>query len=206
MLPDNITFVTDEADLRGRHHAMMSRSSDKVLAKLDRHCRTFISLSPFVVIGTQGPGGADVTPRGDPPGFVAVLDDAHLLIPDRVGNNRLDTMANLFSNPAIGLLFLVPGMGETLRVNGTAKVTDDARLLEPLAMQGKAPKIGILVTVQEAFLHCAKAFSRSDLWNGEKHAPKGVLPTYTEMLTEHARITLEESERQGEIMRGRGLY
>jgi hypothetical protein len=206
MLPDDISFVTDEKDLRGRHHAPMSRSSDKVLASLDRHCRDFIALSPFVVIGTQGPGGADVTPRGDPPGFVAVLDDTHLVIPDRIGNNRLDSFSNLIANPRIGLLFLVPGFGETLRINGTARITDDRRLLDPLAVDGRAPKIGLLVTVEEAFLHCAKAFTRSGLWDPARHVDRSAMPTYTEMLTEHARLTLEESERQGAVMAGRGLY
>jgi PPOX class probable FMN-dependent enzyme len=205
-LPADLSLVTSERDLRARHHPMMSRSSDKVLTALDRHCKAVIGLSPFVVIGTQGPNGADVTPRGDPPGFVAVLDDTHLLIPDRVGNNRFDTMANLFANPAIGLLFIVPGMGETLRVNGTAVITDDARLLGPLAVQEKPPKVGILVTVREAYLHCAKAFTRSGLWDASRQIDRAVLPSYTEMLTEHARITLEESQRQGEVMKARGLY
>ena len=125
MLPDDTSFITDEAALRALHHAPMSRATDKVLRALDAHCRRIVELSPFCVIATQGPRGADVSPRGDPPGFVRIIDDATLLLPDRVGNNRLDGMTNLIANPRIGMLFFVPGMNETLRINGTARITDD---------------------------------------------------------------------------------
>jgi len=218
-LPDDLSFVTDEAALRAMHHKQMSRSSDKVLTKLDKHCRAILELAPFCVIATQGsgqgsgqgpgqgPGGADVSPRGDPPGFLRVLDDHHILLPDRVGNNRLDNYVNLLGNPRIGMLVLVPGMGETLRINGTARITDDARLLAPSAIRDRAPKIGLLIRVEEAFLHCSKALVRSDLWNPDKRIDRGVLPTYTQMLTDHVEgLTFEESVRQGEIMKGRGLY
>ncbi|MEM6745506.1 MAG: MSMEG_1061 family FMN-dependent PPOX-type flavoprotein, partial [Pseudomonadota bacterium] len=159
-LPDDLSLIEDEAALRALHHAPMSRATDKVLPALDIHCRRFIEASPFCVISTQGPGGADVSPRGDPPGFVRILDLKTLLLPDRVGNNRLDGMANLLANPRVGLLFLVPGMDETLRVNGTARLTDDARVLAPCAVQNRAPKLGVLITVEEAFLHCGKALIR----------------------------------------------
>ena len=206
MLPEDISLVTDVAALRAMHLAPMSRAADKVLTHLDRHCRSILAMSPFCVIATQGPGGADVSPRGDPPGFVAVLDDTHLLLPDRVGNNRLDNLVNLLTNPAIGMLFLVPGMGETLRINGTGRITDDPRLLEPLTMQRRAPKVGVLVEVREAFLHCSKALVRSDLWNPDKRIDRAALPSYTEMLTDHVTgITIEESERQAGIMAERGL-
>src|SRR6516164_4313916 len=136
MLPDDTSFITDEASLRSLHHQPMLRATGKVLRALDKYCRRIISLSPFCVVATQGPNGADISPRGDPSGFVRVLDDLTLLVPDRVGNNRLDTMTNLLVNPRIGLLFLVPGMDETLRINGTARITDDARLL---AQRGQRP-------------------------------------------------------------------
>lgn len=206
-IPDDTTFVTDEVALRGCHLKPLSRATDKVLRRLDKHCRDIIALSPFCVLSTQGPGGADVSPRGDPPGFVRVLDDTHLLLPDRIGNNRLDNMANILANPAVGLLFLVPGMSETLRINGRARITDDKRLLEPCAMQGRAPAVGLLIEVQEAFLHCAKALVRSDLWNPKKHIDRNSLPTYGQMLTDHCEgLSAEESERQGKIMAERGLY
>src|ERR1700676_4724628 len=135
----------------------MRRATDKVLRGLDHHRRRIIAPSPFCIVATQGPNGADISPRGDPAGFVRVLDEFTLLVPDRVGNNRLDTMTNLLVNPRIGLLFLVPGMNETLRINGTARITDDARLLAPSAVKDRTPKVGIVITVEEALLHCAKA-------------------------------------------------
>jgi PPOX class probable FMN-dependent enzyme len=178
MLPDDISFVTDEAVLRGMHHKMMSRSSDKVIRHLDKHCRDILALAPFCVIATQGPNGADASPRGDPPGFIRVLDDTHVLLPDRVGNNRLDNYANLLVNPKIGMLVLVPGMGETLRINGTARITDDPRLLAPSAIRDRSPKIGVLIAA-----------------------------SYSQILIDHVDgLTAEESERQGAIMAGRGLY
>ena len=207
MLPENISYIEDEESLRKVHHAPLSRATDKVLTHLDVHCREIIKLSPFCVIATQGPGGADITPRGDPSGFVQVVDDQHLLLPDRVGNNRLDTMTNLFRNPAIGVIFMIPGMNETLRINGTAKVTDDARLLESCSVQGRAPKVGLLIQVKEAFMHCPKAFIRSKLWDASRQINRSDLPSYAEILMDHCRdLTAEENDRQTQIMTERGLY
>jgi hypothetical protein len=207
VLPDDTSFITDETRLRTLHHEPMSRATDKVLRTLDKHCLRILSLSPFCVVATQGPGGADISPRGDPPGFVRVLDGRTLLLPDRVGNNRLDAMANLLVNPRIGLLFLVPGMNETLRINGTARITDDARLLAPCAIDGRPPKVGLVIAIEEAFLHCAKALIRSSLWDETKHIDRAILPSYAEMLLDHVKgLTQEENERQSEVMAGRGLY
>jgi PPOX class probable FMN-dependent enzyme len=207
MLPDDTSFISNEAALRAVHHAPMSRATDKVLGALDGHCRRVIALSPFCVIATQGRGGADVSPRGDPPGFVRVLDDRTLLVPDRVGNNRLDAMTNLIANPRIGMLFLVPGMNETLRINGTARITDDQRLLGASAVAGRAPKVGLVVAIEEAFLHCAKALVRSALWDPARHIDRAILPSYAEMLLDHVRgLTPEENDRQGRVMAERGLY
>jgi PPOX class probable FMN-dependent enzyme len=207
MLPDDLSFVTDEASLRALHHQPMSRATDKVLNALDVHCRRIIALSPFCVVATQGPEGADISPRGDPAGFVHVLDERTLLLPDRVGNNRLDAMTNLLVNPCIGLLFLVPGMNETLRINGTGRITDDARLLVPCAVNNRAPKVAIVVAIEEAFLHCAKALVRSALWDPTRHIERASLPTYAQMLLDHVKgLTQEENERQTEVMAERGLY
>jgi uncharacterized protein len=185
----------------------MSRAAEKVLGSLDRHCRQIISLSPFCVVATQGRKGADVSPRGDLPGFVRALDDRTLLVPDRVGNNRLDSISNLLVNPRIGLLFLVPGMNETLRINGTARITDDVRLLAGSAVNDRPPKVGLVIAIEEAFLHCAKAFVRSALWNPARHIDRTILPSYTEMLLDHvAGLTQEENERQSLVMAERGLY
>ena len=203
----DLSFIETEEELRALHHAPMSRATDKVLDHIDKHCRAVIERSPFCVVATQGDGGADVSPRGDPPGFVKVLDERTLLLPDRVGNNRFDAMLNLLTDPRIGMLFFVPGMGETLRVNGTARITDDSRVLEQCAMQGRAPKVGIVLTVAEAFLHCPKALNRSNLWDAARHIDRSELPSYAEMLLDHVNgLTAAENERQSKIMAERGLY
>ncbi len=157
--------ITDKAVLRDHYGEPGKLSTGKTLARLDKHCRDFIAASPFLVIGSSGAGGGDVSPKGDAPGFVAVLDNSTLLIPDRRGNNRLDTLDNVLENPCVAMIFFVPGMNETLRVNGRASITTDPALLEPLAVRGKVPRSGILVAVDEAFLHCAKALIRSKLWD-----------------------------------------
>src|ERR1700739_1641861 len=207
MLPDDTHFISAEPSLGALHQQPMMRATGKVLRALDKYCRRIISLSPFCIVATQGPNGADVSPRGDPAGFVRVLDDRTLLVPDRVGNNRLDSLTNLLVNPRIGMLFLVPGMNETLRINGTARITDDARLLAPSAVNDRAPKVGIVVTVEEALLHCAKAFVRSALWDASRHIDRSILPSYAQMLLEHVEgLTQEENERQSKVMAERGLY
>jgi PPOX class probable FMN-dependent enzyme len=207
VLTDDISLIENEEQLRALHHSPMSRATDKVLRELDEHCRAIVALSPFCIIATQGPGGSDVTPRGDPPGFVRVLDNRHLLLPDRVGNNRLDTMTNLFHNPSIGIIFLVPGMNETLRVNGTAVITNDARLLEPSAVQSRAPKVGLVIQVKEAFMHCPKALVRSKLWDATQHIDRARLPSFAEILLAHCEgLTEDENARQTRVMAERGLY
>ena len=205
--PSRISYVTSFADVQARHPKPMSRATGKVLQYLDKHCRAMIARSTFCVISTQGASGADVSPRGDPAGFVRVLDDTHLLLPDRIGNNRFDTMENIFANPAVGMLFIVPGMAEILRVNGTARITDDEALLAPSLVQGRAPKIGILIAVKEAYLHCAKAINRAGLWDASKHIDRASLPSYGDMLVDHVEgLSREESDRQGAEMARRGMY
>jgi uncharacterized protein len=207
LLPDDTSFITDEVSLRKLHHEPMSRATDKVLDALDQHCRRILALSPFCIVATQGANGADVSPRGDPAGFVRELDARTLLLPDRVGNNRLDGMRNLLVNPRIGMLFLVPGMNETLRINGTARITNDARLLALCAVNGRAPKVGLVISIEEAFLHCGKALVRSALWDASRHIDRATLPTYAEMLLDHVGgLTPEENERQSQVMAERGLY
>lgn len=204
---DDLSCITSEDGLRALHSAPMSRATDKVLDHLDKHCRAILELSPFCVLATQGPGGADVSPRGDPPGFIRVLDERTILLPDRVGNNRLDAFVNILANPRVGLLVLVPGMGETLRINGTARITDDSRVLADSAVDGRAPKVGLVVRVEEAFLHCPKAFVRSGLWDPERHIDRKILPSYPRMLLDHVQgLTEAENERQTQVMAERGLY
>jgi hypothetical protein len=206
--PTRVRFVASVDDVRARHPAMMSRASGKILPALDRHCRAILDHATFCVVSTQDRAGrADASPRGDPAGFVRVLDDRHLLLPDRIGNNRFDSIANLFENPAIGVMFLVPGMAEVLRINGRGRVTDDADLLAGSAVQGRAPRIAILIEVQEAFLHCAKAINRAGLWDGSRHIDRATLPSYGDMLADQvAGLTREESDRQGAEMARRGMY
>jgi PPOX class probable FMN-dependent enzyme len=146
-----------------------------------------MAMSPFLVISTaNAQGKADVSPRGDPPGFVHVIDDKRFLIPDRPGNNRLDTMVNIVENPNVACLFFIPGFEDTLRVAGKAAITTDAALLGHCTVQGKAPKAGILVTIDEVFLHCAKALKRSRLWQDDYRQERSQLPSI-------ARIILEQT-------------
>ncbi len=170
----------------------------KQLAVLDKHCRRFIELSPFVVLASSGPNGADATPRGGPPGFVHVPDARTLLLPDWPGNNRLDALENIVQNPAVGLLFLVPGVDETLRVNGSAEVCTDAALREPFSTNGRLPTTVLVIGVQEAFLHCAKALMRSSLWAEDAKPEQGALPTLGAMLKDQ--LVLSEQVEPHETM------
>lgn len=174
--------IRDEDALRRLYGHPGGRSVAKQLDRLDRHCLDFIALSPFVLIATaDAHGAADVSPRGDLPGFVAAR--AHdLLIPDRPGNNRLDSLTNILATGRVGLLFLIPGVDETLRVNGRAAIHDDAELTARFAVGGKAPRTVLKVEVEEAYLHCAKAFMRSRLWDVEAQVARSSLPTMGEML------------------------
>ena len=142
----------------------------KIADRLHPLNNRFIELSPFVVVATGRPdGGLDVSPRGDPAGFVRILNERTLLLPDRPGNRLADTLTNLLEDDRIALLFLIPGVDDTFRVNGRARIVDDEELLKPSTVEDKAPRLGILVEVEEAYTQCAKALLRSDLWNPERH-------------------------------------
>lgn len=154
----------------------------KEIPFLNAHYRAFIEASPFVVLASAGPGGLDCSPKGDAPGFVRVLDKSTLAIPDRPGNNRIDTLRNLVADPRLALLFLVPSRSETLRVNGRAVVSTDAELLASLMVEGKAPRSVIRVTVDTAYVHCAKAFMRSKLWERAANGERPDLPSMGEMM------------------------
>jgi len=177
--------VENPSQLRDIYGPPSERALKKEMSKLDRHCRNFIALSPFLTLATCGADGRlDCSPRGDHPGFVAVLDDETLLIPDRRGNNRVDSLANIVAHPRIGILFMVPGMNETLRVNGRARVVDDPALLEPLAVNGKVPRTGVLVEVEEVFLQCAKALVRSHLWDPGSRIERSSFASMGQMLAD----------------------
>ena len=177
--------VTNDAELREVYRPPAPRAAQKVLDHLDVHCRNFIELSPFCVLSSSNADGqADASPRGDPPGFVKVLDDRTLLLPDRPGNNQVDSLQNVVDNPGVGLLFFVPGMNETLRVKGKAEITTDADLLDPLTVAGKAPLSGLKVTVDEAFLHCGRALIRGRIWDADAQIDRKSYPTYGQVLAD----------------------
>src|SRR5689334_20121222 len=177
MAPDPQYLIENEAELTALYPPVLERSLRKQIDHLDDYCRAFIAASPMVVIGTQGGNAADNSPRGDVPGFVKVADDHTILIPDRRGNNRLDTLRNVVRNPLVGLLFLIPGINEAFRVNGEAVLSRDPALTSQFEMQGKTPLTVIVVRVKEAYVHCSRALVRADLWNPAKHAPRESVPS-----------------------------
>ncbi|TWG50031.1 MULTISPECIES: pyridoxamine 5'-phosphate oxidase family protein [unclassified Aminobacter] len=188
-------FITSKEELRARYGETSERARLKEMRALDHHARNFIVHSPFVLIGSQdAEGRADVTPKGDKPGFVAVLDDATIAIPDRPGNNRLDTWENLLANPAAGLLFMIPGMNETLRINGKGRLTADLALREKFAVDGKLPITVLVVTVEACYMHCAKAFMRSQLWKPETWPDRSTLPTLGQILADQIAMTQSGAE------------
>jgi len=181
--------LTSEAELGDLLGAPSELSVRKQLAALDHHCRAFIAMSPFVLIGTCDPKGrCDVSPRGDAPGFVLALDTQTLVIPDRPGNRRVDTLRNIVQTGAVGLLFMIPGVEETLRVNGRAWVVRDPDLLARTAARGKQPLLAIGVAVDECFLQCAKALKRSQLWNAAGWPERAALPSLAQMLLDQAQL------------------
>jgi len=175
--------IADEPSLRDLFEATHALAIQKCLNRLGPHAQDFIRRSPFLCIGTQNPDGhADVSPRGDPTGFVRILDDYNLAIPDRPGNNRLDTLVNILANPKVGLLFLIPGFDDTLRVNGRATLVNDPELLASLVVQNREPKLAIVVKVDEVFMHCAKALRRSRLWSPDSRQDRAEMPSLLKII------------------------
>ncbi|HEY7548899.1 MAG TPA: pyridoxamine 5'-phosphate oxidase family protein [Hyphomicrobiaceae bacterium] len=190
-------LVRTQQDLRTHFGEVRLLAEKKVQHSLDRFCRNFIALSPFLVIASSdGKGNADATPRGDSPGFVAVLDDTTLLIPDRRGNNRVDTFSNVLAAPGVGLIFFVPGIDETLRVNGKAEITQDPELLTPLAAQNVAPTIGLQVHVEDAYFHCGKALMRARLWDPATQVERKAFPSLGRVIAEQtSAVGVEAAEK-----------
>lgn len=196
-------LVADEAELRALFPATHAMAVLKSQPRLDKHARAFVARSPFLCIGTQSPDGrADVSPRGDPPGFVKILDDHTLVIPDRPGNNRLDTQSNILANPSVGLLFMVPGFDDTMRVNGKARISRDPELLQAMAVNGKAPTVGIVVEVEEVFIHCAKAFRRSKLWDPTQHQQRSEMPSLLNIILDQTTGAPDNPEEMKKIDEG----
>lgn len=170
-------LITSPAELVERYGTPGENATVKELDRLIPEYRAFIAASPFLTLASAGPDGLDCTPRGDAPGFVRVVDDRTLMIPDRRGNNRIDSLTNLLHDPRVGLLFLIPGCGETIRVNGRAAISVDPELLSSFAVDGQAPRSVLVVAIERVYFQCAKAIIRSALWDPERHVPRGDLPS-----------------------------
>ena len=203
-------IVGSEQELREIVGVPSDRAKHKERPLLDEHCRAFIARSPLLLMATSGADGrCDVSPKGDAPGFVQVLDERRLVIPDRPGNKRLDGMVNLVTNPHVGLIFVVPGRLETLRINGRGWITRDRTLLERMAVNGKTPLLGIGVEVEQCFLHCAKPFLRSHLWKHDEWPNPDALPSMACVLYDQIQpegVTLQDYERDIEEGNRKRLY
>ena len=192
------TTIDSKDALRRVYKSPNPRSVQKEIRLLDRHCLRFVALSPFFVLATSGEGGGDVSPRGGPPGFVKALDSATLVIPDFPGNNRLDSLENILENGRVGMLFLVPGVDETLRVNGCATIDTDPELRTLGTVDGRLPIAVIRVAVEQAYLHCGKALMRSALWDPTIQVDRATLPSIGEMIRDQ--INWATAETQDEML------
>jgi uncharacterized protein len=177
-----VAVLKTAGELRALYGDPHARSVAKEIDFLNGPYQAFVKASPFVILASSGEGGIDCSPKGDAPGFVQILDERTLAIPDRPGNNRIDNLLNIVADPRVSLLFLVPGVGETLRVNGKAQISTDAELLQCFAVGGKLPRTAIVVAVEAVYFHCAKALVRSQLWDPARHQPRGALPSAGEMI------------------------
>lgn len=190
--------IAETEDLRDVIGTPSKLVADKEMPALDVYCRRFIEMSPFLVMASTGDSGhLDVSPRGDPPGFVKVADANTLYVPDRPGNRRVDTMRNILANEKVGLIFFLPGYEETVRVRGRASIVRDADLLETMAVGGKSPNLAIRVIVDEVFFHCAKAIKRSGLWGPDAQIEPGIdFPRFGKILAEQRKSGKSEAEMQ----------
>lgn len=203
--------IEDESELRELIGSPSGLVESKIAEGLNELTREFVERSPFVCVATARPdGGLDVSPRGDPAGFVRILDERTLLLPDRPGNKLGDTLTNLLADDRIALLFLIPGVGDSFRVNGRAAIVQDDALLAESAVDGKVPKLGIVVSIEEAYTQCSKALIRSDLWNPEHHVDRSELPSAGAILKSVTEAELDpdeyDRERAQRYARGDGLY
>ncbi|GMA60171.1 pyridoxamine 5'-phosphate oxidase family protein [Alicyclobacillus fastidiosus] len=181
--------IGTEAELRELLGHPSELVRNKVIDHLDHHCRDFIRLSPYLVLSTANSDGAcDASPRGDAPGFVHVLDERRIVIPERPGNRRMDSLLNILSNSQVGIIFMIPGLEETLRVNGAACVIRDEVILSQMEVNGRRPIVGIGIEVEECYIHCAKSFKRSRLWQPDSWPEPSELPNPAKILAEHAAI------------------
>jgi len=181
--------------LREIYGQVSPKAANKVITKFDRHCRTFIGHSTFLVLATSDGVNLDISPKGDPAGFVIVESDTHLLLPDRPGNNRIDGLLNILSNPSVALLFLIPTVAETLRVHGTAEILDDRAMCKKHAVNGKSSKTVLRIEAKEIFTHCGKAPIRGNLWKPQSWPQMRPVPTLFEMIRDHSEIPTDSIEQ-----------
>lgn len=194
-------YIESEEALRALYGFPKGRAKDKLLSALEKHSINFIERSPFVTVSTYSDSGkADCSPRGGAPGFIKVFDSTCIVIPDSKGNNRLDSLVNILQTGSLGCLFLIPGVDETLRVNGTARLSTDAKYLSLFSSERNPPKTCIELTVQEVFLHCAKALMRSNLWSPESRIDRSSLPTMGAMLNDQLSVN-DAVESQEEMVK-----
>lgn len=195
------SVITTAAGIRALLGPVYESQVAKIIDHIDGHCQAWIERCPFIVISSIAADGAmDVSPKGDPPGFVKVLDRNTLAIPDRLGNNRGDTFLNVLQNPSVAIVFIVPKRREVVRVSGTAQIATDDDLLEGMAVQGKRPDLALVVRVKEAFFHCGKSMIRSGLWEPERWGPIDGLPTYAQALKDHGKLSISVSEMEQRIV------
>ena len=186
--------ITTSEELEALYGTPVGASLAKEIDHISEHYRAFIEKAPFVVVATSGPGGLDCSPRGDPAGFVSVLDAKRVLIPDRRGNNRLDSLRNLVADPRVSLLFLIPGVSETLRINGRARILVDEELAASFAINERVPKILLEVTADRVYFQCAKALVRSRLWASETQVPRSALPSTGQILEQITNKAIDAAE------------
>lgn len=187
--------ISSEEELHSLLGTPGKTAANKTIYHLDHHCKDFISKSPIVFISTADAAGkCDTSPRGDAPGFIHFIDNHHFVIPERPGNRRMESLKNILANPYIGLIFVIPGLEETLRINGKASIIRDPEILGNMAAQGKLPLLGIAVKVEECYIHCAKAFKRSKLWQPDTWLQKTDLPYPPQILADHVNLPDVNSE------------
>jgi PPOX class probable FMN-dependent enzyme len=192
--------ITTRERLRELYKLPSHRAGNKAIDHIDDICRRFIAACPFVMVASRGADGRlDLSPKGDPPGFVAVLDERTLAVPDRPGNNRLDTFENLLIHPEVGLFFIIPGNGDTLRVSGKGQIVRDSTLQRRLSVNGKTPNLVLVVTVEETFMHCPKCIVRANLWKQEHWPDRTEVPTLAEAMVAHAALSDSVAEMQAII-------
>ena len=190
-----MAVIKSEEQLIELYGEPSARAAAKVIDRLDRHCRQFIASSPFMVLATSDGQALDVSPKGDPAGFVQVEDDHHLIVPDRPGNNRIDGLLNLLRSAAVALIFFIPSVAETLRVNGTAEIRDDEDLRQLCALNGKLPKTVLRVRVREVFSHCGKAPLRAGLWKPETWPAERPVASLNEIVRDHSGVAVDSIEQ-----------